>query len=44
MVTRTVRYRQSAVLTSDTQLKLYDGEIDKEQSDIEHGEVTVTVQ
>ena len=38
------KFGRSTVFTSDTQLKLYDGHIDKEQSNIEHGKITVTVQ
>ena len=38
------KFDRSAIFNSDTQLKLYDGHIDKEQSNIEHGKITVTVQ
>ena len=38
------KFDKSAVFISDTQLKLYDGQIDKEQSNVEQGKINVTAQ
>lgn len=37
-------FDKSAVFNSTTQLQLYDGDVEKETSDVETGEVTVTGQ